>query len=383
MRYACIVKEHTFDSERMIIMAAKHTITPVHEITDSKDRKVALDKAVKDITKAFGQGAIMRMGEKTSAEIQTVSSGITSLDIALGAGGYAKGRIVEIYGPESSGKTTLALAAVAETQKNGGTVAYIDAENAMDPVYAKNLGVNIDQLYLSQPGTGEEALQIVDALVSSSALDLVVVDSVAALVPKAEIEGEIGDSHVGLQARLMSQGLRRLAGEVNSSKTALIFINQLREKVGIVFGNPEVTPGGRALKFYATQRLEVRRSEQIKDGTEIIGNQIKIKVTKNKIAPPFKVALIQNFYGKGFSKTGDIIGLAAEADIIKKSGSWYSYNNEHIGQGLTNTIKYLEEHQDILTTITQQVRDHYINEPQADEAKAQSTKQAEMQQPES
>nr|WP_191985927.1 recombinase RecA [Loigolactobacillus jiayinensis] len=352
-------------------------------MTDSKDRKVALDKAVKDITKAFGQGAIMRMGEKTSAEIQTVSSGITSLDIALGAGGYAKGRIVEIYGPESSGKTTLALAAVAETQKNGGTVAYIDAENAMDPVYAKNLGVNIDQLYLSQPGTGEEALQIVDALVSSSALDLVVVDSVAALVPKAEIEGEIGDSHVGLQARLMSQGLRRLAGEVNSSKTALIFINQLREKVGIVFGNPEVTPGGRALKFYATQRLEVRRSEQIKDGTEIIGNQIKIKVTKNKIAPPFKVALIQNFYGKGFSKTGDIIGLAAEADIIKKSGSWYSYNNEHIGQGLTNTIKYLEEHQDILTTITQQVRDHYINEPQADEAKAQSTKQAEMQQPES
>ncbi|MCL5459388.1 recombinase RecA [Loigolactobacillus coryniformis subsp. coryniformis] len=342
-------------------MATKHVITPVRELTDSQDRKAALDNALHQITKEFGQGAIMRMGEKASAAVQTISSGITSLDIALG-GGYAKGRIVEVYGPESSGKTTLALAAVAEVQKSGGTVAYIDAENAMDPVYARNLGVNIDELYLSQPGTGEEALQIVDELVRSAALDLIVVDSVAALVPKAEIDGEIGDSHVGLQARLMSQGLRRLAGELNTAKTALIFINQLREKIGVMFGNPETTPGGRALKFYATQRVEVRRSEQIKDGTAIIGNQIKIKVAKNKVAPPFKVALIQNFYGKGFSKTGDIVGLATETDIIQKSGSWYSYNDEHIGQGLTNVIKYLDEHEDVREAITQKVRAHYLDD---------------------
>ncbi|WP_125550824.1 recombinase RecA [Loigolactobacillus zhaoyuanensis] len=361
-------------------MATKHTITPVHEITDSSDRKAALDKALNKITKDFGQGAIMRMGEKASAEVQTISSGITSLDIALGAGGYAKGRIVEVYGPESSGKTTLALAAVADVQKNGGTVAYIDAENAMDPEYAQHLGVNIDELYLSQPGTGEEALQIVDELVRSAALDLIVVDSVAALVPKAEIEGDIGDSHVGLQARLMSQGLRRLAGELNNAKTALIFINQLREKIGVMFGNPETTPGGRALKFYATQRIEVRRGEKIKDGTEIIGNQIKIKVAKNKVAPPFKVALIQNFYGKGFSKTGDTVGLATEADIIQKSGAWYSYNNGHIGQGLTNTINYLDENPAVLSEINAKVRAHYLDEKQpaapadGSEATAEQTK---------
>lgn len=320
------------------------------------ERQAALDIALKKIEKDFGKGAVMRLGESAQTQILTVSSGSLALDNALGVGGFPRGRIVEIYGPESSGKTTVALHAVAEVQKNGGTAAYIDAENAMDPTYAKALGVDIDNLLLSQPDTGEQGLQIADALVSSGAVDILVIDSVAALVPRAEIDGEMGDTHVGLQARLMSQALRKLSGTLSKTRTIALFINQIREKVGIVFGNPETTPGGRALKFYSTIRLEVRRAEQIKDGSEAIGNRVKIKVVKNKVAPPFKVAQVDMMYGKGISQTGEIIDMAVEKDIINKSGSWYSYNNERIGQGRENAKKYLDEHPNIKTKIRQKVR---------------------------
>ncbi|MEJ6400405.1 recombinase RecA [Nicoliella lavandulae] len=323
------------------------------------ERKAALDGALKRIVKEFGKGSIMRMGDRGDTRISTVPSGSLVLDNALGVGGYPRGRIVEIYGPESSGKTTIALQAVAEVQKQGGTAAYIDAENALDPEYATNLGVNIDELLLSQPDTGEQGLQIADALVSSGAIDIVVVDSVAALVPRAEIEGEMGDAHVGLQARLMSQALRKLSGTINKTKTIALFINQIREKVGVMFGNPETTPGGRALKFYSTIRLEIRRGEQIKDGTDIIGSRAKIKVAKNKVAPPFKRCEVDIMYGKGVSQVGELIDMAADKDIINKAGSWYSYGEDRIGQGRENAKQYLVDHPDIKTEVYNKVRAAY------------------------
>ncbi len=326
----------------------------------AKDEKqAALDAALKKIEKNFGKGAVMRMGEKVDTQISTVPTGSLALDAAIGVGGYPRGRIVEVYGPESSGKTTVALHAVAEVQKRGGTAAYIDAENAMDPAYAEALGVDIDSLILSQPNTGEEGLQIADTLISSGAIDILVVDSVAALVPRAEIDGEMGDSHVGLQARLMSQALRKLSGNINKTKTIAIFINQIREKVGVMFGNPETTPGGRALKFYSTIRLEVRRAEQIKQSSDVVGNRVKIKVVKNKVAPPFKVAEVDIMYGKGISQSGELLDMAVDKDIVDKAGSWYSYKEDRIGQGRENAKQYLEDHPDIYNEIMTQVREAY------------------------
>ncbi|KRM20660.1 recombinase RecA [Latilactobacillus graminis] len=335
------------------------------------EREAALDAALKKIEKNFGKGSIMRMGEKVDTQVSTVSSGSLALDEALGVGGYPRGRIVEIYGPESSGKTTVALHAVAEVQKQGGTAAYIDAENAMDPKYATALGVNIDDLLLSQPDTGEQGLEIADALVSSGAVDILVVDSVAALVPRAEIEGEMGDAHVGLQARLMSQALRKLSGTINKTKTIALFINQIREKVGVMFGNPEITPGGRALKFYSTVRLEVRRAETIKNGTDMIGNRARIKVVKNKVAPPFKVAEVDIMYGHGISQTGELVDMAVEKDIINKSGSWYSYGDERIGQGRENAKNYLADHPEVQDEVRLKVREAYgISDVKSDDGDA-------------
>ena len=326
------------------------------EVTD-KDK--ALAQVLADIEKQFGKGSIMKLGGNEHMEIETTSSGSLGLDIALGVGGFPKGRIIEIYGPESSGKTTIALQAVAEVQKAGGRAAFIDAEHALDPVYSKQLGVNIDELLLSQPDTGEQALEICEALVRSEAVNIVVIDSVAALVPQAEIEGEMGDSHVGLQARLMSQALRKLSGTINKTKTTAIFINQLREKVGVMFGNPETTPGGRALKFYSTIRLDIRRGEQIKMGENILGNKTNIKVVKNKVAPPFKTAVVDIMYGKGVSKSGEIVDIGSNLDIIEKSGAWYAYNGEKIGQGRENAKLYLENNPDIMDEIDKKIRVHY------------------------
>ncbi|WNS77246.1 recombinase RecA [Bacillus sp. DTU_2020_1000418_1_SI_GHA_SEK_038] len=323
------------------------------------DRQAALEMALKQIEKQFGKGSIMKLGEQTDRRVSAIPSGSLALDAALGVGGYPRGRIIEIYGPESSGKTTVALHAIAEVQATGGQAAFIDAEHALDPVYAQKLGVNIDELLLSQPDTGEQALEIAEALVRSGAVDILVIDSVAALVPKAEIEGEMGDSHIGLQARLMSQALRKLSGAINKSKTIAIFINQIREKVGVMFGNPETTPGGRALKFYSTIRLEVRRAEQLKQGTEMVGNKTKIKVVKNKVAPPFRVAEVDIMYGEGISKEGEIIDIGSELEIVQKSGSWYSYNEERIGQGRENAKQFLKENPDIRLQIQKQIREHY------------------------
>ena len=318
-----------------------------------------LEDVLKDIEKQFGKGSIMKLGEETHNEIDVVSSGSLTLDIALGVGGYPKGRIIEIYGPESSGKTTFALHAIAEVQKAGGKAAFIDAEHALDPVYAKKLGVNINDLLLSQPDTGEQALEICDALVKSEAINIVVIDSVAALVPQAEIEGEMGDSHVGLQARLMSQALRKLSGTISKTNTIAIFINQLREKVGILFGNPETTTGGRALKFYSTIRLDVRRAEQIKNGDNVIGNRTNVKVVKNKVAPPFKTASVEIMYGEGVSKEAEILDLAAEIGIVDKSGAWYSYKGEKIGQGKENAKGFLKDNPDIKNEIEEKVRESH------------------------
>lgn len=325
----------------------------------ANDRQAALEQALKQIEKQFGKGSIMKLGEQSDRKISTSPSGSLALDIALGVGGYPKGRVIEISGPESSGKTTVALHAIAEVQAQGGQAAFIDAEHALDPVYAQKLGVNIDELLLSQPDTGEQALEIVEALVRSGAIDIIVIDSVAALVPKAEIEGEMGDSHMGLQARLMSQALRKLSGIINKSNTIAIFINQVREKIGVMFGNPETTTGGRALKFYASVRLEVRRAEAIKQGNELVGNRTKIKVVKNKVAPPFRTAEIDIMYGEGISKEGEIIDMGSELDIIQKSGSWYSYNNERVGQGRENAKLFLKENPAICQEIQQKIRDHF------------------------
>ncbi|MGA4516291.1 recombinase RecA [Solibacillus silvestris] len=323
------------------------------------DRKAALDMALKQIEKQFGKGSVMKLGENSNRHMETTSSGSIAIDAALGIGGYPRGRIVEVYGPESSGKTTVTLHAIAEIQANGGTAAFIDAEHALDPVYAQKLGVNIDELLLSQPDTGEQALEIAEALVRSGAIDIIVIDSVAALVPKAEIEGEMGDSHMGLQARLMSQALRKLSGVINKSNTLAIFINQVREKIGVMFGNPETTTGGRALKFYSSIRLEVRRGEAIKQGTEIIGNKTKIKVVKNKVAPPFRTAEVDIMYGEGISKEGEIVDIGAELDIIQKSGSWYSYNSERIGQGRENVKQFFKENPAIKEEVTEKIRQHF------------------------
>ncbi|GIO41888.1 recombinase RecA [Paenibacillus apis] len=321
------------------------------------DRRAALDMALRQIEKQFGKGSIMKLGESTHMQVEVVPSGSIALDIALGIGGFPRGRIIEVYGPESSGKTTVALHAIAEVQKAGGQAAFIDAEHALDPLYSSKLGVNIDELLLSQPDTGEQALEIAEALVRSGAVDIIVIDSVAALVPKAEIEGEMGDSHVGLQARLMSQALRKLSGAISKSKTIAIFINQLREKVGVMFGNPETTPGGRALKFYSSVRLDVRRIETIKMGNDMVGNRTRIKVVKNKVAPPFKQAEIDIMYGEGISKEGSIIDIGVELDIVDKSGAWYSFAGERLGQGRENAKQYLKEHTEISNTIEQKIRE--------------------------
>lgn len=341
------------------------------------DRRAALDMALRQIEKQFGKGSIMKMGEAiANLQVPTMSSGSLALDIALGVGGYPRGRVIEIYGPESSGKTTVALHAIAEVQRNGGQAAFIDAEHALDPVYAGKLGVNIEELLLSQPDTGEQALEIAEALVRSGAIDIIVIDSVAALVPKAEIEGEMGDSHVGLQARLMSQALRKLSGAINKSKTIAVFINQIREKVGVMFGSPETTPGGRALKFYSSIRLEVRRAETIKMGNDMVGNKTRIKVVKNKVAPPFKQAEVDIMYGEGISREGSIIDIGSELDIVQKSGAWYSYNEQRLGQGRENAKQYLKENPELCLEIETQIRQyHELNqagnvppaEPQQDE----------------
>ncbi len=329
------------------------------EISKETDKDKALEQVMAEIEKQFGKGAIMKLGSDSHMEIETTPSGSLSLDIALGVGGFPKGRIIEIFGPESSGKTTIALQAVAEVQKTGGRAAFIDAEHALDPVYAKNLGVNLDELLLSQPDTGEQALEICEALVRSNAVSIIVIDSVAALVPQAEIEGEMGDSHVGLQARLMSQALRKLSGIINKTNTTAIFINQLREKFGVMFGNPETTTGGRALKFYSSVRLDVRRGEQIKMGDSVIGNKTSIKVVKNKVAPPFKVATVDIMYGEGVSYEGELVDLASEVDVIEKSGAWYSYNGEKIGQGKENAKIFLKNNPEIAAEVEAQIREHY------------------------
>ena len=340
---------------------------------NKEDKDKSLDKVLSDIEKQFGKGSIMKLGDNKHLKVDVVSSGCLSLDIALGVGGYPKGRIIEIYGPESSGKTTFALQAIAEHQKLGGRAAFIDAEHALDPVYAERLGVNIDELLLSQPDTGEQALEICEALVRSEALSIVVIDSVAALVPQAEIDGEMGDSHVGLQARLMSQALRKLSGTINKTQTTCIFINQLREKVGVMFGNPETTPGGRALKFYASIRLDIRRNEQLKMGDGVVGNRTTIKVVKNKVAPPFKIAVVDIMYGEGVSHEGEILDLATEAGIVEKSGAWYSYQGEKLGQGKENVKLLLKDNIELKEEIEKKVREYFdidlVNNDKTDDKK--------------
>lgn len=335
--------------------------------TAVKDTDAALDDAISQIEKKFGKGAVMRLGDRTAVDVDVIPSGSLTLDKALGIGGYPKGRIIEIYGPESSGKTTLTLHAIAQAQKQGGKAAFIDAEHAIDPVYAKNLGVDIDELILSQPDSGEQALEIAEMLVRSGVIDLIVIDSVAALVPQVELDGEMGDAAVGLQARLMSKALRKLSGVMNKTNCTVIFINQLREKIGVMYGNPETTTGGRALKFYSSVRVEIRRSEQIKQNGEIIGNKANIKVVKNKVAPPFKTTQVDIIYGKGISRDGEILDLAVEGDIVEKSGAWYAYNGEKIGQGRENAKNFLIEHPAIFEEVEEKVKAQLFGTEEVDE----------------
>jgi len=334
------------------------------------DKKRAVEIAIAQIQKQFGKGAVMRLGEKAVDNIPVISTGSIAVDIATGVGGVPRGRVVEIYGPESSGKTTLALHMIASAQKDGGMAAFVDAEHALDPVYAEKLGVRVEDLLISQPDYGEQALEIVDALVRSGALDIIVVDSVAALVPKAEIEGEMGDSHVGLQARLMSQALRKLTGNINRTRTALIFINQIRMKIGVMFGNPETTTGGNALKFYSTMRMDIRRSTPIKEGADLVGNRTRVKVVKNKVAPPFKEAEFDIYYGEGISRESSLIDLASAVNIVEKSGSWYSYKGERLGQGRENVRQFLKEHPDVANAIEIEVREAYGLKPQGGRSEA-------------
>ena len=336
--------------------------------TAVKDTDAALDDAISEIEKKFGKGSVMRLGDRTAVDVDVIPSGSLTLDKALGIGGYPKGRIIEIYGPESSGKTTLTLHAIAQAQKQGGKAAFIDAEHAIDPVYAKNLGVDIDELILSQPDSGEQALEIAEMLVRSGVIDLIVIDSVAALVPQVELDGEMGDAAVGLQARLMSKALRKLSGVMNKTNCTVIFINQLREKIGVMYGNPETTTGGRALKFYSSVRVEIRRSEQIKQNGEIIGNKANIKVVKNKVAPPFKTTQVDIIYGKGISRDGEILDLAVEGDIVEKSGAWYAYNGEKIGQGRENAKNFLIEHPAIFEEVEEKVKAQLFGTEEVDEA---------------
>lgn len=335
--------------------------------TAVKDTDAALDDAISQIEKKFGKGSVMRLGDRTAVDVDVIPSGSLTLDKALGIGGYPKGRIIEIYGPESSGKTTLTLHAIAQAQKQGGKAAFIDAEHAIDPVYAKNLGVDIDELILSQPDSGEQALEIAEMLVRSGVIDLIVIDSVAALVPQVELDGEMGDAAVGLQARLMSKALRKLSGVMNKTNCTVIFINQLREKIGVMYGNPETTTGGRALKFYSSVRVEIRRSEQIKQNGEIIGNKANIKVVKNKVAPPFKTTQVDIIYGKGISRDGEILDLAVEGDIVEKSGAWYAYNGEKIGQGRENAKNFLIEHPAIFEEVEEKVKAQLFGTEEMDE----------------
>lgn len=342
-------------------MADKKTQDKTVTRKTGDDRKVALENAISRIEKDFGKGSVMKLGDTGRMQVDVIPTGCLSLDFALGIGGLPKGRIVEMYGPESSGKTTLALHCVAQAQKRGGIAAFIDAEHALDPMYAKALGVDIENLYVSQPDNGEQALDICEALVRSGAMDIVVVDSVAALVPKAEIEGDMGDSHVGLQARLMSQALRKLTGVISKTSAIVVFINQLREKVGVVYGNPEVTTGGKALKFYASVRIDIRKSESIKDGTEVIGNRTKIKVVKNKVAPPFKSCIVDMLYGVGISRAGEILDMAVEREMIAKSGAWFSYKGTRIGQGRDNARKYIEQNPDVFEELEKNLREKFLN----------------------
>lgn len=362
-----IMKKHYHTKRTLVRIKKGWNLVMANEVKIDENKRKALESALSKIEKAYGKGSVMKLGDNMHLNVETVPSGSLGLDLALGVGGVPKGRVVEVYGPESGGKTTVALHMVAEVQKRGGIAGFIDAEHALDPVYAKKIGVDIDNLYISQPDTGEQALEITETMVRSGAVDIVIVDSVAALVPKAEIEGEMGDSHVGLQARLMSQALRKLTAIIGKTNCTVIFINQLREKVGVMFGNPETTTGGRALKYYSSIRLEVRRGEQIKKDGEAIGNRTKIKVVKNKVAPPFRTAEVDIIYGEGISREGDILDLAVAENIVNKSGAWYAYNGDKIGQGRENAKLFLKEHPDLMEEVEQKVREKYAQKEGVDQ----------------